>query len=100
MSAMNDGTIDVVRWTFALEPERQGPVRELLADHGAEVHAVGEWVVALWDEADPAELDGIVEELWDLHGAPFEVTHESLKRLDRFVYHHEDEGDSAGAAAA
>jgi hypothetical protein len=98
MSAPNDGAIDVVRWTFALEPDRQGPVRDLLVDHGAEVHSVGEWIVALWDEADPAELDGVVEELWELHGAPFEVTHEEFKRLDRFVYHHED--DAAESAAA
>ncbi len=94
-----ENAIDLVRWTFTVDAEHKQAVEEHLADLGAEVfaRADGQFIV-LWDEPEN-ELDEVVEELWEVAGVTFEVTHETFRRSNLEVYHQEatDESDRAAA---
>ncbi len=86
-----DAVIDVVRWTFSINPARRPEVESYLTDLGGEVYVRGEaQFVVIWDEP-VADLDAVVDELWGIHGEPFEITHEEFHRIEMCVYHHEDE---------
>jgi len=99
MSAEN--TIDLVRWTFTVESDKSQAVEAFLADQGAEVFVrpEGQFVV-LWDEPE-AELDEVVEELWEVAGVAIEITHETFKRNELVVYQQdaESEGEADRSAA-
>jgi hypothetical protein len=98
MTDGHDAATDMIRITFTADPAHRAEVVEHLADLGLDVHAWGDGhVTAFWEEPE-GDLDAIVEELWEINGAPFEVTREDFKRLDLVVYHHEDDA-AAGKAA-
>jgi len=89
---------DLIRWTFTPEAAKRDEIVALLLDHGFEVHTRDDGpVVATWDEPE-GDPDEVVEELWAIHGEPFEVTHEEFRRTELLVYHHEDEGTDQAAA--
>jgi hypothetical protein len=93
-------TIDMIRWTFAVNPEHRQQVEEYLAEMGLDVHPHGEnGLVATWDEPE-GNVDEIVEELWAINGEPFEITHEEFHRLNISTYHHVDDADDAQRAVA
>ena len=96
---MSDGHApDLIRWTFTIDPARRAAVAALLTDHGLDVHDHGDGLtVATWDEpaGDPDEL---IEALWEIHGTPFEVTHEAFQRLEHLAYHLDDEPTDQAAA--
>lgn len=82
---------DLIRWTFTPDASRRDAVAAHLRDLGLDVQAREDGlVVATWDEPD-GDPDALVDELWALHGSPFEITHEEFRRTDLLIYHHEDE---------
>lgn len=96
----NDRPVDMVRWTFTIDPARRADVESYLLDLGLDVHVRGDArFVVTWDEPE-GDVDGVVDELWSVHGAPFEVTHEEFRRLEHFVFHHDDAEDDADRAVA
>lgn len=92
-----DAPIDLIRWTFTADPAKRAEIEGYLTDLGLDATSRidGQFVV-LWDEPE-GDLDEVVEGLWGINGAPFEVTHESFRRLDLLVYQSDPE---AGAEAA
>jgi len=82
--------VDLIRWTFTVDPAHRDAIEGHLNDLGLDVHVRGEGqFVVTWDEPG-GDLDEVIEELWEIHGTPFEVTHEEFRRLDLCVYHYED----------
>jgi hypothetical protein len=84
-------TIDLVRWTFTPESSKRTEIETHLNELGLEVHvhADGRFTV-LWDEPE-GDIDEVVEELWEVNGGPFEITHEEYRHLSHNVYHAEGE---------
>jgi hypothetical protein len=83
-------SIDMIRWTFTVDPDRRAAVESHLADLGLDVQVRGEGrFIVIWDEPE-GDIDGVVEDLWEINGAPFEVTHEEFHRTSLFVFHHDD----------
>ncbi len=100
---MSDGTekprIDMIRWTFTVNPSRRNEVETYLSDQGLDVTVRGDdQFTVLWDEPDQ-ESEQIIEEVWEINGGAFEVTHEEFQRLDLSIFHAEEEpGDTEKAA--
>lgn len=95
----DDPTIDLIRWTFTVDPAQLRAVETYLTDQGLEVHARPDGkIVATWDEPE-GDIDEVVEGLWEVHGTPFEVTHEEFSRLNLLAY-QADDADDAGRAVA
>jgi hypothetical protein len=92
-------TLDLIRWTFTIDPSRKAEVVEYLGDLGLDVHvATDGQATALWDEPeDDLDTDAIIEGLWEAHGSTFEVTHEEFGRTNHMVY---DAGDQESAEQA
>ncbi len=91
-------TIDMIRWTFTVDPAKRAAIEGYLTDQGLEVTVRGEeTMIALWDEPE-GEIEEVVEGLWAVAGAPFEITHEEFHRTDLLVYH--DAGDDDARAVA
>ena len=83
--------IDVIRWSFTADPARRAEIEAYLDDLGLDVYVRGEaQFTAIWEEPE-GDPDEVVERLWEINGAPFEVTHEEFHRLDLALYHHEEE---------
>ena len=101
MSESHAGTtIDLIRWTFTPNADRRAEIEAHLNDHGLEVHVQGDGrFTVLWDEPE-GEIDEVVEELWEINGAPFEVTHEEYRHLSHYVYHAEGDEPVADRAVA
>jgi hypothetical protein len=92
-------SLDLIRWTFTIDPAKREPVEDYLSELGLDWHGRGEGQYLVnWDEPE-GDPDEVIDELWALNGAPFEVTHEEFHRLNLLVYHVEDEG-SEGADRA
>lgn len=94
--------VDVIRWTFTANPERREAIEDYLTDLGLDVSARdGGQFVALWDEpAGDTDFDAVVETLWELNGASFEITHEVFGRLEMLVFHSQHESDGEERAVA
>lgn len=89
--------IDLIRWTFTIDPEKRGEVETYLSDLGAEVLVRPEGqIVALWDETEH-DLDVVIEELWEILGAAIDVTHEEFHRAELLIYHHDETEDAQAA---
>lgn len=92
MSPSEDAApVDLIRWTFTADSGRREAIEAALADLGADVSSRdGGQFVVLWDEPE-ADLDEVVDRLWALNGSPFEVTHESFRRLELLAYQADPE---------
>jgi len=92
-------SIELIRWTFTIDPAHKAEIEAYLVDQGLEVLVRGEdTLVATWDEPE-GEIDEVIEELWAINGQPFEVTHEEFHRANLLVYHVEEaEGDEKAVA--
>ncbi|WP_165065453.1 hypothetical protein [Paludisphaera rhizosphaerae] len=91
-------SIELIRWTFNVDPAHRAEIESYLVDQGLEVLVRGEeTMVATWDEpeGDPSE---VIEGMWAIAGANFEVTHEEFHRANLFVY--EAEADDEVKAVA
>ncbi len=98
MSPEIEATPDLIRWTFAVEPGHRAAIEAHLEDLGADVLVRdGRTFLVTWDEPD-ASLDGVIEAIWSLHGAPFEVTQEEFRRLALHALQHAEDGPARDAA--
>ena len=98
---MSDGQdtrpIDMIRWSFTADPSRRAEIEGYLDDLGLDVYVRGEaQFTAIWEEPE-GDPDEVVERLWEINGAPFEVTHEEFSRLNLLAYHAEDEAATEAA---
>jgi hypothetical protein len=93
-----ENTLDLVRWTFTPDAAKRQALVEHLTDLGLDVlvRAEGQ-VVAMWDEPGDADLDAVIDELWAIHGTPFDVVHEEWHRTSMEVYEADDAADRQAA---
>ncbi|MGE3819034.1 MAG: hypothetical protein AB7I30_06325 [Isosphaeraceae bacterium] len=92
------GTLDLIRWTFSVDPEKSASIAEYLGDLGLEVLVRDEsQFMVLWDEPE-GDADEVVESLWELHGTPFEITQEEFHRRSLLHVHHEEGGEDSAEA--
>lgn len=100
MSEETTLTIEMIRWTFTVDPAHRAAIENYLTDQGLEVMVRGEeTMVATWDEPE-GEIEEVIEGMWAVAGAPFEVTHEEFHRANLLVYHDEAEGEDETKAVA
>jgi len=93
-------TIDMIRWTFTVNPEHRRQIEDFMTDHGLDVFPHGEnGLVATWEEPE-GNVDELIEELWALNGEPFEITHEEFHRLNLSMYNHIEETEDGHRAVA
>ena len=91
-------SIDLIRWTFTVNPDHRAEVEGYLVDLGLDVFVFEDaQFVVTWEEPD-REVEAIIEELWALNGAPFEVTQEEFHRLSLSTLHHADDEPAQDAA--
>ena len=103
ISAEGTLSVELIRWTFTVKPEKRVEIETHLLDLGLEIQARGEdALVVTWDEPDGG-VEDLIEELWAMHGEPFEITHEEFHRASLLIYHPEEtveQDTKAGTAAA
>lgn len=98
--ASNPDSVDLIRWTFTIDPARRAQVEEYLTDLGLEVLVRDDAHVSVsWDEPE-GNLDEVIEGLWEVHGEPFEITQEEFHRqsLVRLQYEEDDTGAERAVA--
>src|SRR3954466_12872459 len=91
-------SLDLIRWTFTIDPVHRSAIEEHLSDLGLDVLVRDECkFLATWDEPD-CDLDEVIAAIWELNGTPFEVTQEEFHRLSLHTLHQvEDEGNLEAA---
>ncbi len=96
----NSPSVDMIRWTFSVEPEHREAIEAHLADLGLDVFVEGGGRFHVsWDEPD-RDMDEVVSELWAIHGKPFDITQEEFHRVNLFLLEHdEDAADDEREAA-
>jgi hypothetical protein len=91
-------SIDLIRWTFTINPAHRDAIEGHLADLGLDVLVQGEELfVVTWEEPD-RNVEDVVEELWEINGEPFEVTQEDFRRVALHTLHHSDDEAKPEAA--
>jgi hypothetical protein len=90
ISAEGTLSVELIRWTFTVKPEKRVEIETHLLDLGLEIQARGDdALVVTWDEPDGG-VEDLIEELWAIHGEPFEITHEEFHRASMLIYHPEE----------
>ena len=80
---------DLIRWTFTVPEAAVAAVCTHLSDLGADVFlAEDQTFHVTWDEPT-IDLDPVVEAVWELAGAPFEIAQEEFHRLALHILQHE-----------
>jgi hypothetical protein len=93
----NSLSLDMIRWSFASDPEHATAIEDYLIDQGLDVLLYEESkFLVTWDEPD-ASGEEIISEIWAINGAPFEVTQEEFHRLGLHTLYHGEEGSEAAA---
>lgn len=88
-------TVEMIRWTFAVDPAHRAEIEAYLTDQGLEVLVRGEeTIVATWDEPE-GSIEEVIEGMWAITGTPFEVTHEEFHRANLLVYDADEEKAAA-----
>jgi hypothetical protein len=95
MGDSHDHFTDLVRWTFASDPDHRAEIKQHLHDLGLDVvvHDEARFCVT-WDEPE-ADRDSVIEALWAINGAPFEVTQEEFHRTSLLILHQDEEDKQA-----
>ena len=93
----NPTSVDMIRWTFSVNPESRESIETHLVDLGLDVVVlgVGQFHVT-WEEPD-RDMAEVTSELWDLNGEPFEINQEEFHRLGHFLIHADDADDAQAA---
>lgn len=99
MSQEQDATsIDLIRWTFTINPDHRAEIEGHLSDLGFDVYVQDDSIFTVtWEEPD-REVDEVIEEIWALNGEAFEVTQEEFRRLGMHTL-TQDEDEPAQEAA-
>jgi hypothetical protein len=94
----NAAAIDLLRWTFSVNPKHREAIEGHLNDLGLDVlvHDDSKFIVT-WEEPE-GEVEEVIEAIWSLNGEPFEVTQEDFQRLGLHILHHADEESARDAA--
>ncbi len=96
----NTGTIDLIRWTFTVNPHHRAEIEEHLVDLGLDVLVRDEsQFLVSWDEPE-GNIDEVIEAIWAINGEPFEITQEEFHRQNLLQIHHEEEGDATATDRA
>lgn len=96
----NPATIDLIRWTFSVNPAHSAVIEEHLTDLGLDVLVREEsQFTVTWDEPE-GNVDEVVEALWAINEEPFEITQEEFHRQNLVTLHSDDEASEPGQAAA
>lgn len=94
----NAGTIDLIRWTFTVNPEYRAAIEEHLVDLGLDVLVRDEAnFLVTWDEPE-GNIDEVIEAIWALNDEPFEITQEEFHRQNLLQIHHVEDDETAAAA--
>ena len=87
----HESAIDLLRWTFSVNPEHSPAIEEYLCDQGLDVLVREESLfVVTWDEPE-GNLDAVIEAIWAFNEEPFEITQEEFHRQNILHVHHEDD---------
>ena len=90
-------SLDLIRWTFTVNPEHRTTIENYLNDLGLDVTVRDDaQFVVCWEEPDDT-VDEVVGEIWALNGAPFDVAQEEFHRLSLNVLQQADEEVSEAA---
>src|SRR4051794_13227566 len=90
MSQEPKNPVDLVRWTFTVNPDHRSEIQSHLDDLGADVLVRGgDQFVVTWEEPE-GDMEEVVEALWALNGEPFEVTLEEFHRVGLHVLESDD----------
>jgi hypothetical protein len=93
----NSLSLDLIRWTFKSAPEHCTAIEDYLTDQGMDVLLYDECkFIVTWEEPDRDGAD-IINAIWALNGAPFDVTQEDFHQLDVHTLVYTD--DASGQAA-
>ena len=93
-----NSAIDLIRWSFTINPAHRAEVEGYLNDFGLEVLVVeGSKFTVTWEEPDQ-EVEEVIEELWALNGEPFEVIQEEFHRLGLHTFHPAEDEPASEAA--
>jgi hypothetical protein len=89
----NASTIDLIRWTFTVNPAHKTELEEHLNDLGLEVlvREDAQFVVT-WDEPE-GNIDEVIEAIWAINEEPFEITQEEFHRQNLLHIQHEENGE-------
>jgi hypothetical protein len=94
----NSLPIDLVRWSFTINPAHRGAIEGRLVDLGADVLVRdGEDFVVTWDEPED-DLSEVIEAIWELNGEPFQVIQEEFHRLELHTIQQADDETNEQAA--
>lgn len=92
------GTVDLVRWSFSIETDRAPEIQAHLNDLGADVLVRdGRDFLVTWDEPE-GDIAEVIEAIWSINGAPFDVIQEVFHRLELHTFHHVDDEPDTRAA--
>lgn len=98
--SQNGATIDMIRWTFAVNSEHRAEVEEHLEDLGLDVLVRDDThFVVTWEEPE-GSLDELIETIWAINEEPFEITQEEFHRQNLVHYHYEETGESVSSDRA
>lgn len=102
--AHDPNSIDLIRWSFSVNPAHKAAIEEHLTDLGLDVlvREDAQFLVS-WDEPE-GNLDAVIEALWALNEEPFDITQEEFHCQSLFHVHPDDtqdeeEGEGESAAA-
>lgn len=91
-------SIDMIRWTFTINPAHRAAIQGYLVDLGLDVVVVDDAKFTVsWEEPDE-EVEGVIEEMWELNSEPFEVIQEDFHRLGLHSFHHAENESTSEAA--
>ena len=83
-------TIDLIRWSFTVEPENAEAIEAHLNDLGLDVLVRDDsQFLVTWDEPE-GNIEEIIEAIWELNGKPFEVTQEEFHRQSLLHLQYEE----------
>lgn len=95
--AAHSPSVDMIRWTFSVDPIHRAAVESYLVDLGLDVVVLGEGQFhVVWEEPD-RDRDEVAAELWEIHGEPFDITQEEFHRISHVLL-QPDEDEQARAA--
>jgi hypothetical protein len=96
----NAATIDLIRWTFTVNPDHSAEIEEHLTDLGLDVlvRDDSQFLVS-WDEPE-GNIDEVIEAIWAINEEPFEITQEEFHRQSLLHVQHAEDGDASEGETA